>query len=223
MELRILYEDRDLVLVRKPAGVPSQPDPSGQEDLLSAVQGKYPSAGLIHRLDTPTGGVMVFGLTPSAIAKLCAAVQDHGRFCKEYVAVLPSAPLERSGRLTDLLYHDRQKNKAFVTDGKRKGSKEAILDYKVLGIAQNGYALARVRLHTGRTHQIRVQFASRGLPLVGDGKYGSREKCPYIGLWAFRLTFPHPITGKPVSAEALPDEGASPWCHFAPVFRDETK
>jgi 23S rRNA pseudouridine1911/1915/1917 synthase len=214
MDAQILYQDRDLLLVRKPAGVPSQPDPSGQKDLLTGLQGDHPTASLIHRLDTPTGGVMVFGLTPKATAKLCALVQDHSQFRKEYLAVLPSPPPEAEGRLTDYLFHDKQKNKAFVTDGKRKGSKEAVLEYRVLSTHPDGHTLVLVRLHTGRTHQIRVQFASRGLPLVGDGKYGSREKAPYIGLWAFRLTFPHPITGKELTAAAIPDTEAFPWSLF---------
>ena len=157
---------------------------------------------------------MVFGLTPKATAKLCALVQDHSQFKKEYLAVLSSLPTEAEGRLTDYLYHDKQKNKAFVTDGGRKGSKEAVLDYKVLSALPDGHTLVLVRLHTGRTHQIRVQFASRGLPLVGDGKYGSREKAPYIGLWAFRLTFAHPITGKELTATALPDTEILPWSLF---------
>lgn len=214
MDVQILYKDRDLLLVRKPAGVPSQPDPSGQPDLLSELQRDYPTASLIHRLDTPTGGVMVFGLTPKATAKLCALVQDHSQFKKEYLAVLSSPPTEIEGRLTDFLFHDKQKNKAFVTDGGRKGSKEAVLDYKVLSTLPDGHTLVLVRLHTGRTHQIRVQFASRGLPLVWDGKYGSREKAPYIGLWAFRLTFAHPITGKELTATALPDTEIFPWSLF---------
>ena len=106
-------------------------------------------------------------------------------------------------------------NKAFVVDRARKGSKEAVLTYRVLARAENGHALVLVRLHTGRTHQIRVQFASRALPLIGDGKYGSREKCPNIALWAYRLSFPHPVNGKNVSAEALPSLDASPWSEFA--------
>jgi 23S rRNA pseudouridine1911/1915/1917 synthase len=214
MDVQILYQDRYLLLVRKPAGVPSQPDPSGQKDLLTSLQGDHPTASLIHRLDTPTGGVMVFGLTPKATAKLCALVQDHGQFRKEYLAVLSAPPPEAEGRLTDYLFHDKQKNKAFVTDGGRKGSKEAVLDYRVLSTHPDGHTLVLVRLHTGRTHQIRVQFASRGLPLVGDGKYGSREKAPYIGLWAFRLTFPHPMTGKELTAAAPPDTETLPWSLF---------
>jgi 23S rRNA pseudouridine1911/1915/1917 synthase len=214
MDSHILYNDRELLLVRKPAGIPSQPDPSGQSDLLTSLQADYPTASLIHRLDTPTGGVMVFGLAPKATAKLCALVQDHNLFCKEYLAVLSSPPPDTEGRLTDFLYHDKQKNKAYVTDGKRKGSKEAVLDYRVLSTLPDGHTLVLVRLHTGRTHQIRVQFASRGFFLVGDGKYGSREKAPFIGLWAYRLTFPHPITGKEITASARPDTEAFPWSLF---------
>ena len=221
MDIQLLYKDRELLLVRKPAGVPSQPDPSGQSDLLTELQRVHASASLIHRLDTPTGGVMVFGLNPKATAKLCAMVQDHSLFRKEYLAVLNVPPRESEGILKDYLFHDKQKNKSFVTDGVRKGSKEALLDYQVLTTDANGYTLVLVRLHTGRTHQIRVQFASRGLPLVGDGKYGSREKAPYIGLWAYRLTFPHPITGVTVSTKALPDTSTLPWSLFSNSLKNE--
>ena len=89
-----------------------------------------------------------------------------------------------------------------------------MLDYRILSTHPDGHTLVLVRLHTGRTHQIRVQLASRGLPLVGDGKYGSREKAPYIGLWAFKLTFPHPMTGKELTATALPDTETLPWSLF---------
>ena len=214
MDIQILYQDRDLLVCRKPAGMPSQPDPSGQPDLLTALRETYTTASLIHRLDTPTGGVMVFGLTPKATAALGALVQDHGSFRKEYIAVLSSPPPVEEGEMRDFLYHDKRANKAYVTDGRRKGSKEAILDYRVLKTAEDGRTLVAVRLHTGRTHQIRVQFASRGLPLVGDGKYGSREKCPYIGLWAYRITFPHPITGRVVTAHTCPDAETVPWRYF---------
>ncbi len=218
MDIQILYQDRDLLLCRKPAGIPSQPDPSGQPDLLSALRETYKPASLIHRLDTPTGGVMVFGLTPKATAKLCTLVQDHDLFQKEYLAVLSTPPAEPEGRLRDFLYHDKRANKAFVVNGDRKGSKEAVLDYRVLATDMQGHTLVLVRLHTGRTHQIRVQFASRGLPLAGDGKYGSRVKCPYIGLWAYSLTFPHPTTGKNITVQALPDTEAVPWCCFKDIF-----
>jgi 23S rRNA pseudouridine1911/1915/1917 synthase len=164
---------------------------------------------------------MVFGLTPKATAGLCALVQDHSLFRKEYLAVLSSCPDEAEGQLCDHLYHDRQKNKAFITNGARKGSKQATLDYAVKATTSDGHTLVLVRLHTGRTHQIRVQFASRGLPLVGDGKYGSREKAPFIGLWAYRLTFPHPISGQTVTAETLPDADTLPWSQFSAIGAGE--
>ena len=214
MDVEILYRDRDLLLCRKPAGIPSQPDTSGQLDLLTALQGTDKTASLVHRLDTPTGGVMVFGLTEKATAKLCAMVQDHEVFRKEYLAVLSHPLAEKQGEMRDFLYHDKRINKSFVTDGKRKGSKEAILSYQSLDTDEAGHTLVSVRLHTGRTHQIRVQFASRSCPLMGDGKYGNREKCPFIGLWAYRLTFPHPITGNVISVETLPDTDTIPWKYF---------
>ena len=214
MDVQILYRDSDLLFCRKLAGVPSQPDPSGQPDLLTRLQSEFKNVSLIHRLDTPTGGVMVFGLSSRATARLGTLVQDHEAFQKEYLAVL-SAPLtEGAGELRDFLYHDKRVNKSFVTDGKRKGSKEAVLTYRTLAVDERGHALVGIRLHTGRTHQIRVQFASRGYPLMGDGKYGSREKCPYIGLWARKLTLPHPVTGKIISAETLPDADMIPWTYF---------
>lgn len=222
LDIEILYRDSDLLLCRKLAGVPSQPDPSGQPDLLTALQASYKTASLVHRLDTPTGGIMVFGLTPKATAKLCALVQDHARFQKEYLAVITGSIAEPEGQMRDYLYHDKRANKSFVTDGGRKGSKEAVLDYRVLATDEEGRTLVLVRLHTGRTHQIRVQFASRGYPLAGDGKYGSRDKCPYIGLWAYRLTFPHPITGKNVTASTCPDLGIRPWSHFERKLTDCT-
>lgn len=215
MDIQILYEDRHLLLCKKPAGVPSQPDMSGQEDLLSALSEKYKKVSLVHRLDTPTGGVMVFALTPKAASALCALVQDHEKFEKEYLAVLSRAPEEAEGEMHDILFHDKRMNKSFTVEKARKGSREASLSYRVLGRTEDGHALVLVRLHTGRTHQVRVQFASRGMPLVGDGKYGSREKCPGIALWAYRLAFPHPAGGKHISCAALPDAGSLPWSIFA--------
>ncbi len=218
----ILYADRDLVLCVKPAGMPSQPDPSGQADLLTELKVLYPTIKLVHRLDTPTGGVMVFGLTDTATAKLCALVQDHERFCKEYFAVI-STPLALSrGELRHYLYHDKRLNKSFSVDSPRKGAKEAILTYSTPATAESGHALMRVRLHTGRTHQIRAQLAAVGAPLIGDGKYGSREKCPYIALWSYKITFPHPITGKEITASACPHTLLFPWNEFSDIMHSLT-
>ncbi len=221
MQGHILYADRHLLLVRKPAGVPAQPDPSGIPDLLTELRREFPTVHLVHRLDTPTGGVMMFGLTKSAAASLSALVQDHTVFCKEYLVALPTPPSSPEGELRDFLYHDQRQNKAFVVNTERKGAKEAILSYRTMATISDGHTLLAVRLHTGRTHQIRVQFASRGLSLCGDGKYGSREKCRYIGLWAYRLSFPHPITHSPVSAASLPDLDEAPWSGFKDIIMKE--
>jgi 23S rRNA pseudouridine1911/1915/1917 synthase len=138
---------------------------------------------------------------------------------KEYLAVLPASPAEDEGELHDFLFHDKRVNKAFAVDSARKGSKEASLSYRVLAKAENGHVLVLARLHTGRTHQIRVQFASRGMPLIGDGKYGSREKCPYIALWAYKLAFPHPVNGKEIAATASPPDDTAPWNEFADILK----
>lgn len=216
-DIRILYEDSEILLVQKPAGMPSQPDPCGQPDLLTVLARRMP-VWLVHRLDTPTGGVMVFARTPHAAAALSRTVQDHERFVKEYLCVLPAAPQEPEGVLTDWLYHDSRRNQTYPVAPPREGStprkgvREARLAYRTIGIVPDGTALVLARLYTGRTHQIRAQFASRGLPLLGDGKYGSHSKLPNIALWAVRLTVPHPTDGHPVCATCLPT--GEPWSRF---------
>lgn len=213
-DIPVLFEDKALLIAEKPAGMPSQPDPSGQTDLLTVLSADRPGLGLIHRLDTPTGGVMIFGKTPAAAARLSALVQDHETVRKEYLCVLSRPPETDSGDWTDLLYHDARQNKSFAVTSERKGAKRARLTYSVAARDDAGHTLVRVRLFTGRTHQIRAQFSSRGLPLVGDGRYGSREKAPGLALWAARLSLPHPITGKPVQAVSLPDKTRFPWSCF---------
>ncbi len=217
MSHQILYDDHEILVVRKPAGVPTQPDLSGQADLLTSLHAAYPTAHLVHRLDTPTGGVMVFGLTPAATASLSALLQEHSIFVKEYLAVVAAPPAHPEGEWHDWLYHDKRQNKTYVVDAGRKGVKKAVLTYRTVQTREDGHSLLAVRLHTGRTHQIRAQMAARGLPLVGDGKYGSREKCRFIGLWAYRLTFPHPATRKTISIEAWPDTAEAPWSYFGDI------
>lgn len=215
----ILCEDKHLLLVSKPQGMPAQPDPSGQTSLLTYLAERYPNVGIVHRLDTPTGGVMVFAKTQAMTGKLAALFGDHERYEKIYLAVLSAPPAEAHGGLEDYLYHDKRQNKAFVVtpaaDGAlRKGAKAAKLTYEVLETLPDGLTLVRIKLHTGRTHQIRIQFASRGCPVAGDGKYGSRVKCSFIALWSHRLTFVHPVTGKTVSAESTPPSDVEPWGRF---------
>lgn len=218
-DIKILYEDKHLLLCVKPAGMPSQPDLASTEDCLSILAEKYPNVRLVHRLDVPTGGVMVYAKNAKAAGKLSQLFQMHDvngekGMAKTYLAVLPSPPDFEEGELCDFLFHDKQKNKSFVADSARKGVKEARLIWKKLAVDDEGKTLISVTLLTGRTHQIRVQFASRGYPLCGDGRYGSRYKCPNIALWSYRISFVHPINGKQITAQSAPDCLTSPWDSF---------
>ncbi len=165
----------------------------------------------VHRLDRAVGGVMVYARTPAAAAGLSrqiAARQLH----KEYLAVVQGRPAEESAVLRDLLFWDRAKNKSFVVKRQRGGVKDAALEYSLLE-ALLEFSLLRVILHTGRTHQIRVQFSSRAMPLVGDVKYGSRYRDCALALWSHVLGFRHPATCKVMSFSALP-EPVFPWNGF---------
>ena len=187
--IEILYRSHDLLICVKPAGVLSQSGTSGQKSMISLLESQtgcrvYP----VHRLDREVGGVMVYALSRTAAGNLSQQIQS-GQMVKEYLAVTNGIPPQSEGLLTDLLFHDRVRNKTFVVDRKRKGVKEARLMYRVLETSQS-QSLIHVRLLTGRTHQIRVQFASRGTPLSGDGKYGGGSG-PLL-LWAFGLTLDLP-------------------------------
>ena len=214
---KILFEDTHLLLIEKPMGVPSQ---DGEGDCIPArLASQGYTVKVVHRLDKPTGGAMVYARTDKAAAKLSALVGQHQLFAKEYLAVVQGCPAESEGMLTDLLYHDVRKNKSYAVDRMRKGVREAKLEYSVLETAttdEGTFSLVLVRLHTGRTHQIRVQFASRKMPLYGDSRYGG-VKGSALGLWSHRLTLPHPITGKTISAQSAPDWSAAPWCYFKQV------
>ncbi|MBQ8683196.1 MAG: RluA family pseudouridine synthase [Clostridia bacterium] len=202
---RILYQDDHLLLVEKPVGLSSQEVDGGGDSLPHRLSEQGLPVLPVHRLDTPTGGVMVYARTKAAAAKLSALVGEHEVFAKEYLAVVQGIP-EPEGELTDLLYHDVRKNKSFPVKRERKGVRLARLTYTCLStvaLAEGTFSLVRVRLHTGRTHQIRVQFASRQMPLYGDTRYGG-IKAPTLGLWSYRLTFPHPVGGKPVCALSYP-------------------
>ena len=213
---RILYTDEHLVVIEKASGVLSQVDASGGDSIPKRLetQGLVPKP--VHRLDRATGGVMVYALTDETAAALSLLVQDHTLFVKEYLAVISGCPIDTRGKMEDLLYHDVRKNKSYVVDRKRGGVKRAKLTYEVLSTAEadvGTFSLVRVRLHTGRTHQIRVQFASRKLPLAGDSRYGGLRTCP-LALWSHRLTFPHPISGEVIENRSLPDIHAFPWNLF---------
>ena len=209
--MEILFEDESLTVVIKPPNELSEqtPDGNGFADRL-AQRNPNRYVGVIHRLDRGVGGVMVYARTASAAAKLSAAVQSR-TLHKEYLAIVHGSPKSSTGRMIDLLFHDRIRNKSFVVDRMRKGVKEAILDYEVIDTVEHTaygrLSLVRIALLTGRTHQIRVQFSSRGYPLLGDGKYGASDGCP-VGLFSHQIAFPHPKTGEKLTFSAKPSGGA---------------
>ena len=192
----ILYSDQNIAVCVKPLGVDSE---HGLPQLLrEALGGEFFP---IHRLDTNVGGVMVFARTRQAAAQLSRIVQE-GAMVKEYVALVHGTPPER-GDWSDFLFKDSRKNKVFVVSRQRKGVKEARLEF--IRLTPSDPALVQVRLYTGRSHQIRVQFASRGYPLVGDHKYGAKDEQTAPALFSCRLTFPY--GGQTVSFEAWPEWG----------------
>lgn len=214
--IRILYEDPYLVLCVKPVGVLSEDSPSGacmpgllREHYRALGQNDY--IATVHRLDRLVGGVMLFSRRRDVTGKLTAAVAEH-RVTKEYLAVLRGTPAQDEATLTDLLFRDAAHNKSYVVKRMRKGVRQASLSYTVQGKA-DGLTLVRVQLHTGRTHQIRVQFAGRGFPLVGDRKYGGAGDGETLALWAWRLAFTHPETGRDMVFTHQPP-AAWPWTLF---------
>ena len=192
--MELLYSDRDLAVCIKPVGLDSEAEVPAA--LKAELGGEiFP----IHRLDKNVGGVMVFARTKQAAAALSKAVQE-GTMVKEYVAMVHGTPPE-TGDWEDFLFKDSRKNKVFAVKKERKGVKYARLEFSRLTAGEQ--SLVRIRLHTGRSHQIRVQFSSRGFPLVGDHKYGSRDEKTEPMLHSFKITFPH--KGKLMEFEKLPD------------------
>lgn len=193
--MEILYSDRNIAVCVKPVGLDSEQEvPQALRETLGGEI--FP----LHRLDKNVGGIMVFARTKAAAAQFSRMIQE-GKLIKEYVAMVHGTP-PQTGDWQDLLWKDSQKNKVFVVKRERKGVKAARLEYTRL--TDNDPALVRIRLHTGRSHQIRVQFSSRGFPLVGDHKYGSRDEASAPMLFSCRITFPY--QGKETSFEYLP-----PW------------
>ena len=199
--MQILYSDRGIVVCIKPVGLDSEAEvPAALKEILSGEI--FP----IHRLDKNVGGIMVFARTKAAAAALSKAVQE-GQLIKEYVALVHGTPSE-SGDWEDFLFKDSRKNKVFTVKKERKGVKYARLEFRRL--SEGEQSLVHIRLHTGRSHQIRVQFSSRGFPLVGDHKYGSRDAASAPMLFSCRVRVPW--NGETRIFEVLPD-----WAQYVSI------
>lgn len=217
--MKILYEDNHLLVVEKPVNIPVQEDDSRDEDLLTLLKNylkeKYNKPGnvylgLVHRLDRPVGGVMVFAKTSKAASRLSEQVRTNS-IHKQYLAIVQGTPANASGHMEDWLKKDHKTNTTVVTTPSE--GKKATLDYEVLA-TRYGLSLLRIDLETGRSHQIRVQCSSRNLPLWGDQRYNRQaRKGQQIALYACKLSFNHPTTSETLSFEALPPD-SHPWNLF---------
>ena len=209
--IEIPYQDNDIIVCIKPSGILSTDEEGGLPQLLQEQLCLEHRPRTVHRLDRVVSGLMVLARGAKSASILSEQVMDHS-FGKEYLAVLHGCPPEKAGTFTDLLGRDKARKMTYVAQEPGKGIQEAVLDYEVLGEAE-GMSLVRIVLHTGRTHQIRVQFASRGMPLVGERKYSTEEDPCTIALWSHRLRFDHPFTKKPMEIQAEPP-AQWPWNLF---------
>ncbi|WP_240417011.1 RluA family pseudouridine synthase [Paenibacillus periandrae] len=216
----VLYEDNHVIVVIKPVNVPTQEDDSHDPDLLTLIKQDLKHRhqkpgnvylGLVHRLDRPVGGVMVFAKTSKAASRLSDSVRTRN-IRKRYIAVIHGKPKQEQASLRHHLLKDTKTNMVSVVSPNAAGAKEAILDYQLLG-HREGCSLVSVELHTGRPHQIRVQFAAIGCPLVGDQRYGAHLTKPgqQIALWSTELGFEHPTTKEVLSFSSTPPQSAYPW------------
>lgn len=223
-ELKVLYEDNHIIVVRKNPNIPSQADKTEDSDMLTIIKeylkGKYNKPGnvylgLVHRLDRPVGGVMVFAKTSKAASRLSNQVREK-TFKKKYLAVVDGKFDQANGTLEDYLYKDERKNISKVVKSEKKNAKLAKLDYEVLAYNEiKDLSLVKVNLHTGRHHQIRVQLAHSGHSIFGDQKYGTRGQGKQIALWAYELTIQHPVSKEEMTFKCLPESNGT-WC----ILRD---
>lgn len=207
--MEILYSDSDILVCIKPARVLSTDEPGGLPSLVREALGD-PKADVrtVHRLDRVVSGVMVLARNAKTASELSRQIRED-IFEKEYLAVLHGIPENPKAELRDLLYRDKARRMTMVASEPAKGVQEAVLDYELLNCTENN-SLVKIHLHTGRTHQIRVQFASRGLPLVGERKYSTLEDPCEIALWSHRIGFRYPATGEWVTFSKEPPE-IQPW------------
>ena len=217
-KLNVVYEDNHIIVVEKPVNIPSQGDKTGDIDMLSIVKQyikeKYNKPGevylgLVHRLDRPVGGVMVFARTSKAAARLSEQVREK-QFKKKYLVIADGKFENKKGTLQDYLLKNERLNTSKVVPEGTKNSKLAILDYEVLKYNEEiNLSLVKINLHTGRHHQIRVQLSNAGHSICGDQKYGTRGRGKQICLWAYELTILHPITKEEMIFKVLPEKVGS--------------
>ena len=214
--MEILYQDANILVCIKPARVLSTDEPGGLPGLVREALGD-PKADVrtVHRLDRVVSGVMVLARNADAASELSRQIRED-QFRKEYLAVVHGRPENPEGTLHDLLARDKARRMTFVAEAPGKGVQEAALSYRVLEYA-NGMSLVRVRLHTGRTHQIRVQFSSRGMPLVGERKYAVWNDPCELALWSAKIGFYHPGTGEWVEFSKEPP-AVFPWTEFGKII-----
>lgn len=221
-DLIVLYEDNHIIVVLKPQNMPCCEDSTGDYDMLTAVKDYIKKtcnkpgnvfAGLVHRLDRPTGGVMVYARSSKAAARLSEQLKT-GDFDKRYLAVLVGSPREKKATLTDYLKKNAVNNMVYVCGPTVEGARLAELDYRIIG-ENEGLSLADIRLHTGRSHQIRVQMAHLGTPVYGDMRYGGEKAVNgMLALWAYSLSFTHPVSKERLVFKVEPPKDVSPWNRF---------
>ena len=219
--IEILHKSKDFLVCVKPQGIPSQPDTTQGEDMTSILHAQLKENNensdifVVHRLDRATGGLILYARNKNAAAEFSRLVSEKDGFEKHYTAIVSGVPNENSGNMTDYLFKDSAQKKAFVIKNERKGAKIASLDYntqKTVTIDSKTFSLLKIKLNTGRFHQIRAQLSSRGMPIYADGKYGSREKAPHFALWANKLAFTY--KGKTYEFEKEPNFNTIPWNLF---------
>lgn len=222
-ELRVVYEDNHIIVVVKPQNLPTQEDESKDKDLLTIVK-EYIKikenkpgnvyVGMVHRLDRPTGGIMVFAKTSKSASRLTEQIQN-GEFKKRYLAVVNGKPREKRGKLVNFLKKSARTNTVDIVPELTTGAKRAELDYEIIEEKEK-VSLADIKLHTGRSHQIRVQMKNIGCPVYGDVKYGGDKlaKGHNLALWAFELKFIHPTTKENMTFKVYPPEEIVPWNVF---------
>ena len=219
MKPKVIYEDNHIIVVEKPPNIPSQGDKTEDVDMLTLIKEylkeKYNKPGnvylgLVHRLDRPVGGVMIFAKTSKAASRLSNQVREK-IFKKEYLAIVDGKPEKNTGTLENYLLKNEKNNISRIVKEGTPGSKYAKLDYEVLKYNKEiNLSLLKILLHTGRHHQIRVQLAGMGHSICGDQKYGTRGRGKQISLWAYKLTIEHPITKESITFIDIPDP-IGPW------------